>query len=350
MKKLYLLINLGTPSSPAPTDVSRFLKEFLNDPLVINGPTWFRRLLVHGWIVPRRAQKASQAYKSIWTHRGSPLRVHLDDLVQSLRQQMPDDEVRGAMRYGSPSIQEALQNIDPQVEVKILPLYPQYALSSTQSSLNEVTSVTRRLGLKNKIQFLPYFYQYDEFTLTYARHFQQKAPPQWDHILFSFHGLPVNHLTQVAPSSSPCSKENTCCENISTQNLLCYRAQSFHTAHAIARHLSLSPSQYSISFQSRLGRLPWIQPYTDTWIEEAATRGLKNLVVLCPSFVSDCLETLEEIQQRECKNFKKQGGHSLTLIPGLNSERIWSQALHSLLTQHDKDWLPLADPLWKRVR
>ena len=341
-KQIYLLINLGTPSAPTPSSISRFLRQFLNDPLVINKPALLRWLLVSFLIVPQRAKRVAKAYESIWTDRGSPLRFHTEDLARALQAEVGDTaEVRWAMRYGEPSIKDVLTDTAPHMEIKILPLYPQYALSSTQSSLNELGFVVNKLQLKNKIKFLPYFYQYDEFISAYADVFRKYAPAHWDHVLFSFHGLPLSHLTQF------CAPKADCCDRMSASHSLCYRAQSHHSARQIAHRLGLSKGQYSITFQSRLGREEWIKPYTDIWLKEAADRGLRNLVILCPSFVTDCLETLEEIKIRECENFKKRGGESLTLIPCLNSEVQWSQAIHSLLTKYDyeKDWVWLGKKL-----
>ena len=342
-RKIYLLINLGTPESSTPQAVSRFLKQFLSDPLVIDIPTPFRWFLVHILIALRRSKKMAKAYKNIWTDRGSPLRYHTEDLARALQAQVGKEaEVRWAMRYGTPSVEDVLKDISDQ-EVKVLPLYPQYALSSTQSSVNELKTVVRNLRLKNKIEFLPYFYQYDEFISSCENVFRKHAPDHWDHVLFSFHGLPVRHLTRLAPKGSDCSVKTNCCESIHSSNQYCYRAQACHSAHRIAKKLGLTRDKYSIAFQSRLGRAEWIKPYTDTWLGEAASRGIKNVIVICPSFVVDCLETLEEIQIRECENFKKRGGESLILIPCVNSEAHWVKAIESLFTQHDEDWICLGD-------
>ena len=341
-KKLYLLINLGTPEAPTPQAVSLFLKLFLSDPLVIDIPSLFRWFLVHIFIVPRRSKKVAKAYKSIWTDRGSPLRFHTEDLARALQTRVGNGaEVRWAMRYGEPSMESVLTGVEPHQEIKALPLYPQYALSSTQSSVNELKVVVKKLKLKNKVEFLPHFYQYDEFISAYGNVFKRHAPAHWDHVLFSFHGLPVRHLTQLAQRGSDCSLRANCCDQIHSSNHSCYRAQSHYSAHKIASELGLTRDEYTISFQSRLGRAEWIKPYTDTWLEEAASQEIKNLVVICPSFVADCLETLEEIKIRECENFKKRGGESLTLIPCLNSEPIWVHTVENFFTQHDEDWVRL---------
>lgn len=341
-KKLYLLINLGTPEAPTSQEIAPFLKQFLSDPLVIDTPTLWRWFLVHIIIIPQRLKSAVKAYESIWTDRGSPLKFHTEDLAMALQTTMNEgNEVKWAMRYGQHSIEKALKGVSTDKEIRVLPLYPQYALSSTQSSINELKVVVKKLGLPNKIQFLRNFYQYDEFTSTYASLFKKYSPPSWDHVLFSFHGLPLRHLSQVAPIGSQCTQKPNCCEKVDSTNPLCYKAQSYYSAHQIAKKLNLSKDKYTVSFQSRLGRTEWIKPYTDVWLESAVEKGIKNLIVVCPSFVADCLETLEEIKIRECKHFKEKGGQSLTLIPCLNSEPEWVQALNSLLTQHEEDWVDL---------
>ena len=339
---IYLLMNLGTPEAPRPERVAPFLKEFLNDPLVIDIPTLFRWPLVNFFIVPRRLGKVVDAYRSIWTKKGSPLKVHTEQLAAALQRQVGHRaEVKWVMRYGKPTLESILSEIDPEREIKVLPLYPQYALSSTQSSLNEIKRQVKKFKLKNRIKFLPHFYQYNEFNSIYASIFKKYAPDQWDHVLFSFHGLPVRHLTKVTPKGSHCTRSPNCCDEINLSNSHCYRAQSYHSAHQIAHHIGLPKDKYTVSFQSRLGRAEWIKPYTDIWLEEAIHQGIKDLVVLCPSFVTDCLETLEEIKIRECENFKKRGGRSLNLIPCLNSEPEWICALEDLFIHHDKDWLAL---------
>ena len=341
-KQLYLLINLGTPKDPTPQAIASFLKQFLSDPLVIDIPSILRWFLVHILIVPQRSKKIAKAYESIWTDRGSPLKFHTEDLAQALQEQVGQRvEVRWAMRYGEPSMESVLKEIDPHWEIKALPLYPQYALSSTQSSIDRLKFVVKKLKLKNNIKFLPYFYQYSEFTSACAEVFRKHAPPHWDHVLFSFHGLPLRHLTKVAQRGSHCPLKAGCCDQIDSSNQFCYRAQSHHSAHQIASQLNLARDKYTISFQSRLGRTKWIQPYTDVWLDTAVQRGIRDLVVICPSFVADCLETLEEINLRESKKFKEKGGQSLTLIPCVNSETSWIHGIKNLLTEHNKDWMNL---------
>ncbi len=355
LKKLYLLINLGTPEAPTSQAIAPFLREFLNDPLVIDIPAFLRWILVNIVIVPRRSKKIVNAYKSIWTERGSPLRRHTEELTQALQEKVESDasstsdasdiEVRWAMRYGSHNIESALKDIDPHREIKALPLYPQYALSSTQSSMDALKAAVKKLRLTNRVQFLPYFYNDNGFLSAYAEVFKKHAPSRWDHILFSFHGLPLRHLIKIAPAGSPCSLKPNCCDSEKSSAPLsaplCYRAQCYRSAQGIANKLALPKDNYTVSFQSRLGRAQWIQPYTDMWLKGATGRGVKDLVVLCPSFVADCLETLEEINVRERQRFQDMGGRSLTLIPCLNSDDIWVNAVKNLLTQQGGDWKSL---------
>lgn len=328
-----LLLNLGTPEQPNPRSVKRYLDEFLMDPWVIDLPFLLRWMLVKICITPRRSHTSAEAYRSIWTQRGSPLRFHLQDLTEALQAALPDQSVFQAMRYGKPSLMEAFQQIREQGinRLKVFPLYPQYSLAATESSLQEVRRVASLMGWIGDLTFVPPFFNQPEFIEAYAAVFQQAFSSfQADHLLFSFHGLPERHLKKV---SSACLSQPHCCEKLPPR---CYRAQCLETARLLAlafeaRRNQLSqpsPLPWSVCFQSRLGRDPWIQPDLPAVLVQLAKQpSVRRLVVVCPSFVADCLETLEEVGLRARQQWLAQGGLDLLLIPSLNASPEWVDAL-----------------------
>lgn len=327
-----LLINLGTPSEPTVKAVRHYLREFLSDPLVIDINPLARWMLVNLIIVPFRAPKSLKAYQKIWMKEGSPLLFYSRALKDKVQEKLGTSHlVEFAMRYGEPSIEPALKKFkEARVgQIKVFPLYPQYALSSTQSTINEVKKIASRLGLENQIKIIPSFYQHPLFIKAFAergRPVLESLKP--DHILFSFHGLPERQIHKVHPDF--CLLKENCCDDVNDRNQNCYRAQCFATARAIARELNLQPTQYSVSFQSRLGRTPWIKPYTDLVLADLPKKGKKRLAVFCPAFVADCLETLEEIGIRNRELFISKGGEDLRLIPSLNDHPEWVKAIASL--------------------
>jgi ferrochelatase len=344
MSKGLLLLNLGTPNSAEPSDVRRYLAEFLMDGYVIDISKVARFLLVYGIILPFRPKKSAKAYQKIWTERGSPLAFHLEDLSQKVAGRLSSKGVRvvSAMRYGRPSVRSALEKFkaDPGIsEITVFPMYPQYSLAASESSIQKVRQEAARLGLHDKLRFVPPFYESVPFVNAYAKTIQDSLRDfRPDHLLFSYHGLPERHMHKANPQANPagghCFASDGCCNEIGVNNTHCYRAQSFATTHALARAIGMPPSdfgtRYGISFQSRLGRTPWIRPYTDLVIPELAARGVKRLAVVCPSFVADCLETLEEIGIRAREDFIRAGGEELKLIPSLNSSDEWASAVCEL--------------------
>lgn len=330
-----LLLNLGTPSSPEPEDVGSYLSEFLMDPLVINLPWPLRWFLVHVLIVPKRKFASSLLYKKIWKPSGSPLLLHLQNLRIALAPHFRRDnvDIKYAMRYGEPSIRQALVEwvANPPRKILVVPLYPQYAESSTLSSIHAVKKIARALKIKCPVEFFPAFYEDSRFISALAAVTQKSLSFTPDHYLFSYHGLPKAQVMHTDLSKSWCGKNSNCCAEIREENKDCYRAQSFATSRSLAKALGLTPKQWSQSFQSRLGRAEWIKPYTDHWLAELPKTGVKRLAVLCPSFVADCLETLEEIALQGREIFLNAGGEEYQLIPCLNSDPIWAEALAKML-------------------
>ena len=336
MKKAVLYLNLGTPLSPEEKDVKNYLKQFLMDPLVIDIPFVLRFLLVRGVIVPFRTKKSSHAYKSIWTDRGSPLRYICEDLVQKLNAKSQDETFYAlGMRYGSPSIEQALKLISKQNpdELYVFSAYPQYALSSTETGRLEVMKQANLiLGSKTKVYFLESYAKDAGFISACVEQIQRSAKEfQPDHYFFSYHGLPIRHVKKISPS---CEGTGNCSLSDSEFNRRCYRRQSYQTTEALVERLGLKTNQYSMGFQSRLSK-NWIKPFSDEHYRSLPGRGVKKLLVVCPSFTADCLETLEEVALRGREEFIANGGEDLRLVPCLNDSDLWAQAIKGLLAKSD---------------
>ena len=337
MRTGLLLINLGTPDAPTAPAVRRYLREFLGDPRVLDIGAVGRAMLLNLIILPTRPAKSAHAYAAIWDpQRGSPLLFHSRDLAAAVARQLgPDWHVELAMRYGSPSLAAALDAFaESQVErIVVLPLFPQYASSSTGTAQARVMELAGERWNVPPLDFVPAFYDDAGFLSA----FEQVARPRLaefrpDHVLFSFHGLPVRQIVKTDRIGTVCFKSATCCDRL--DNPSCYRAQSFATARALADRLELSADRYTVCFQSRLGRTPWIEPYTDHVIDKLAHGGTRRLAVLCPAFVADCLETVEEIGIRARAQFKGGGGEELILVPSLNATAPWVDAVCAIAERH----------------
>lgn len=337
MKKGVLLINLGTPDDPSPESVSRYLKEFLMDAFVVDIPTFFRWILVYILVVPRRKFVASNAYKKIWRDK-SPLLAHSVDLVREVGKILGDRYIcKLGMRYGNPKILSALQELKAEgvTQLLVLPLYPQYALSSTESSLAMVKQCLVQLNWKVDLVFSKDFFDRSEFIDPLSAQIQSSVSlSEMDCLVFSFHGLPVRHVQKLQDYKSNCYQTSSCCDRVSETNRWCYRAQSFATARGLAKKLNLRPDQYIVTFQSRLGRTEWIKPFTDLELPKLARDG-KRVAIVCPSFTNDCLETLEEIDIRARQEFMDNGGKVFKYVPCLNSNPQWVKGLSSLILQMD---------------
>lgn len=331
-----LLVNLGTPKSPSYIDVYRYLIEFLTDSRVIDF-SWLRRqFLVRGIIVPSRLRSSKKAYQTIWTAAGSPL-LTFGHLVKDLLKNAlgPNFDVEIAMRYQEPSIEEGLSKLlakNPK-KLLIIPLFPQYASATTGSVQQKVMENLKNYLYVPEVKFISQYPTHPTFISAFQALGQVYQPEMYDHILFSFHGLPQRHLKKMEPS---CLDTYLCCAKLEMKNNHCYSAQCHATAQAIASSLNLSASKWSISFQSRLGKEPWMEPYTNEVILSLAQTGKKKILIFCPSFVCDCLETIYEIGIEYAHAFKKAGGESLQLVPGLNDHPRWIQTLKEMVLDYDK--------------
>ena len=329
----YLITNLGTPASPAVTDVRSYLKEFLMDGYVLDAPAPIRRMIVSGFILPFRPKKSAEAYASIWDPQGSPLLLYSEALVDALRPLL-DGPLALGMRYGKPSIKDAVAElVNAGVDhIVAAPLYPQYADSTVTTSIDVI-----RACLPSTVQcsIVTSFYSDPGYQQSLAASVKAALPDQFDHLLMSYHGLPERHMKKADPTGQHCMRSTDCCAVDSPAHATCYRHQVFETSKALADLLGLSDEQYSISFQSRLGG-GWLKPYTDQVLAELPARGIKNLAVVCPAFVADNLETLEEMGIQGRETFLSAGGESFALIPCLNADAAWVSALAELLKAHSR--------------
>ncbi len=345
-----LLVNLGTPDSPETGDVRRYLAEFLNDPRVIDINPVSRWFLLNLIILRFRPAKSAEAYKKIWTERGSPLLTHGQDLTKAIAARFADEphvHVRLAMRYGTPSLRSGIEGLvqDGCDRIVVFPLYPQYASSSTGSTVEAAYRIASEQENTPFISIVPSFYDHPAFLEA----FTQVGRPvleatQPDHVLMSFHGLPERHLRKGDSSGAHCLAKPGCCDTITDLNRNCYRAQSVCTARELAAKLDLDETKYTVTFQSRLTK-EWITPFTDVVLEQLRDKGeVKKLAVFCPAFVADCLETLEEIGMGLKHEFEKAGdGRELTLVPSLNTEPAWVDAVEQILRENlAAPYLPVA--------
>ncbi len=332
-----LLINLGTPDAPETGAVRRYLREFLSDPRVLDITPVGRTALLYGVILPFRPQKSAEAYRKIWMPEGSPLLVYGNALRDRLQDALgPGWVVELGMRYQSPSLASAIQKLHARGvrELTVVPLYPQYASSSTGSSLEAVYRLVGAAWNVEALRVLPPFYDRQPFLDAFAdvgRPVLAEARP--DHVLFSFHGLPERQVKKSDPTGAHCLSRADCCDVQVPANRWCYRMQCFFTARGLAQRLGLEAGKWTVTFQSRLGRTPWIKPYTDLVIPELAQKGVKRLAVFCPAFVADCLETLEEIGIRAKAQFLSVGGEALTLVPSLNAHPSWVRGLTQMVRE-----------------
>lgn len=324
-----LLLNLGTPDAPTPAAVRRYLREFLSDPRVIDIHPIGRFLLLHLVILPFRPRRSAEAYAKVWTTDGSPLLIHGNQLATAVQTRLgPKWKVRLAMRYGRPSLDSVLPDLADCERIVCLPLYPQYSSATTGSSLARLYELAAAPLVTPNLAVVPPFFRDPGFLACFAKRSRaviDREKP--DHILFSYHGLPERQVQKCDPSGSHCLAKSDCCAELSTVNQSCYRAQCFDTTRSLAKLLSLPTDGFSTCFQSRLGRTAWIRPYTDETISALLAQGKKRLVVICPAFVADCLETLEEIGMRAREDFLVRGGESLSLVPSLNGSDDWADAV-----------------------
>lgn len=336
MKKGVILVNLGSPDSPNPKDVKRYLDEFLMDERVIDVPFWARALIVRGIILNTRPKASAEAYQKIWWEDGSPLIVISERLKQKVQQKVAFP-VALAMRYGSMSIKNGLRElVDKGVtEVFIIPLYPQFAMATTETILVLARQLQKDHFPDLKLTDLPAFYSNPDYikvlSKRIAKHLEGKT---FEHLLFSYHGVPERHIRKRDVTKSHCKIDTNCCVTASKAHQFCYRHQCFEVTRLVAEQLNLTENTYSTSFQSRLGFDPWLQPYTDRTIERLAKQGIKNMAIVTPAFVSDCLETLEEIAIEGEEIFQEMGGNTYTTVPCLNDDDEWV----ALLSKWINEW------------
>jgi len=326
-----LLLNLGSPEAPTARAVRRYLREFLGDPRVIDTSALSRALVLNLTILPFRPRRAAAAYRQVWTGTGSPLVSNGHALCDALQKELGEDYVVDlAMRYGVPAIGPALDRLaSADVErVRVVPLFPHYASASTGSALEALYREAGRRWNVPRLEVQGPFYAEPGFLGALARVARELPESQWpDHLLISFHGLPERQVRKSDASGKHCLASDGCCDVIGPANRFCYRAQCFATARGLAAALRLRDEHWTLSFQSRLGRTPWLKPYTDEVLPQLRERGVERLAVICPSFVADCLETLEEIGIRAREQWHALGGESLVLVPCLNAHPLWVEML-----------------------
>ncbi len=325
MAKGVLLVNLGSPDSPTSKDVKPYLDEFLMDERVIDAPKWLRTLLVRGIILQTRPKKSAKAYAKIWWEEGSPLIVISERFAEKVHQDTAMPVALG-MRYGSMSIKKALGELAEKGvdEVLLVPLYPHYAMSSYETVVVKVMEEQQEHFPKMKLTTLPAFYKSPDYIKVLSESIAEGLQDfEYDHILFSYHGIPERHIRKSDPTKFHCKIDGSCCYINSVAHHTCYRHQCYDTTELVKSYLKLDENKVSSSFQSRLAGDPWLKPYTDYEFERLAKEGKKRLAVITPAFVSDCLETLEEIAMEGKEQFMEAGGTDYKHIPCLNDSDAW---------------------------
>ena len=342
-KKGVLLVNLGTPDEPTPKAVNRYLGQFLTDPRVIdNLPGPAQQVLVRGIIAPVRSGiinpfkpgGSTKLYQELWTEDGSPLKYYGEVLTEQVSEKLGDEyEVRLAMRYQNPSIESAVKDLinSGVSSITVFPLFPQYASATTGSVHQEVMRILSKEQTIPNVNLVNSYYEHPALVEVFAQNALDNFDlADYDHIIFSYHGLPQRQLKKADPSGCYCYQDGTsaCCHQISRVNQFCYSAQCFATTRAIAERLELSEDQYTTSFQSRLGFDDWAKPYTIDVLEKwAKEKGAKKLLCFSPAFVSDCLETTIEIGLEYQEEFEEWGGEKIDLVPSLNDDPRWINAV-----------------------
>lgn len=330
MKRAVVLMNLGSPDSTSVKDVKKYLDEFLMDERVIDKPWWLRALLVKGVIVPLRAPNSAKAYQSIWTEKGSPLIVISKQVESALKKEI-DEPVAIAMRYGNPSPKDAYESLlkeNPDLEeVLLVPMYPHYAMSSYETAVEYAKEQHKKGGYQFSISTIKPYFDNEDYLQALCDSIGPHLEKDYDQILFSYHGIPERHILKGDVTGHHCLKVPNCCDVPSEAHQYCYRHQCWTTTKRVVQQLNIPEGKWGFSFQSRLGRDPWLKPYTAVRLTELPKEGVKKLVVVCPAFVSDCLETLEEMGEEGREIFLHAGGESFDLIPCLNVHPLWISAL-----------------------
>jgi len=338
MKTGVLLINLGTPTAPTVSAVRRYLREFLLDKRVVDLPVWLRYLLVYGIILPFRSPKSTKAYQMIWQKTGSPLLYHSEQLRAAVAERLGEKYcVALAMRYAQPNMQQAVLALQEAGcdTIIVLPLFPQYSSAATGSALEKWHELQKSLNNISNSHVISDFFEEPLFIQAWANVIREQALSfQPQHWLLSYHGLPMRQVLKSESASVNCDRTHAC-PSVNEANRFCYRAQSYATSRALAMEMGWHEEQYSVAFQSRIGKVPWILPYTDVLLQEWRKQGIDQVAVICPSFVADCLETLEEIGIRAQKQWQAMGGKDFALIPALNNHPAWVQALVTWIRRYE---------------
>ncbi|MBK8653283.1 MAG: ferrochelatase [Haliscomenobacter sp.] len=333
-----LLVNLGTPDTPTRSAVYRYLKQFLLDPRVIDYPWLPRNLLVRGIIAPFRSGSSSRLYQRLWTENGSPLKFYGERLAAGLQQALGETyAVELGMRYQNPSVESAVDRLmQRQVQrIVVLPLFPQYASATTGSVHEEVMRILKQKQVIPELVLVNSYYDYDPMIRLFAENARQFQLDSYDHVIFSYHGLPQRQLRK-ADAFNHCLQTSGCCQCITPANQFCYSAQCHATTAAIVAQLELPEGSYTTTFQSRLGPEKWAQPYTSEVLDGLAANGAKRVLVFSPAFVADCLETLVEIGYEYQHRFEEKGGEKVDLVPSLNDHPEWIQAVKTLVLRYAK--------------
>ncbi len=331
-----LLVNLGTPKACTLKAIRSYLNEFLMDSRVIDIPSFFRSILVKGLIVPFRSFNTYKMYRSIWTDEGSPLLVYGNQLTKGLNDLLGDEfHVELAMRYQEPGIKQGLNRLRSKnvAHIIVVPLFPQYASATVGSIYEKVMKEIKSWQAYSKLSFINQFFDHSSFISSYVRLAKDYDLSFYDHILFSFHGLPIRQIKK-ADTNNFCLGTKDCCQKNDERNQFCYSAQCHKTTKILVDSLGLTKEQYSICFQSRLGSDPWLEPYFNDVLKEMIQKKKKKILVFCPAFVSDCLETIFEIEGEYQSQFKKMGGDTLDLVKGLNANSFWIKALKEICLEN----------------
>lgn len=330
-KRALILVNTGTPDNPSVPAVRKYLFQFLNDKRVIDIPWLWRTLLVNLIIVPFRAPKSSKLYKKLWTKEGSPLLTNMNNLVAKLQEKLYDSyDVYGTMRYGNPSLKKTLQDIEKlnYKDVTILPLFPQYATSTTESIADVINNSFIKSASAPPLHFIRQFYNHDLFIKAFAANIKKHNISEYDHIIFSYHGLPLRQINNMHPKIK--AETCLCTEALPQHGEYCYKATCYHTSRLLAKELNINEKQYTVSFQSRLSK-NWLEPFTDETLRDLASKNIKKVLIVAPAFVADCLETTIELGVEYKELFMKMGGEKLTLVESLNDQDNWVSAIMHII-------------------
>ncbi len=331
LKTAVILVNVGTPDSPSVKDVRRYLFEFLNDARIIDIPWLLRKILVNLIIVPFRAPKSAKLYKLLWSNKGAPLMFHSNSVKEKLQQQLASNyTVFAAMRYGNPNIRDEMEQIRTMSFSKIivLPMFPQYASSSSGTAVEAVMQQIKNWNVIPEIRVIGQFYSHPQFVSAMAERINEYHPAKYDHIIFSYHGLPLTHINSVHPQHD--SESCTCNKQFPAHGEFCYKATCYETTRLLAAKLGISNDKYSQSFQSRLAK-KWLKPFTDKLLISKAEEGVKSILIIAPAFVADCLETTVELGIEYKNMFLKAGGKNLDYVESLNDMPAWISNIKSLI-------------------